>query len=107
VFSSSASERNWSTYGWIHSLKRNRLTSKRAEKLVVHSALRLMDRKTPTYKESPTLRWDVDPEDARQVDEDQEQRGLVDISFADADDIDTDTPSEEEQFAIVPSEGSD
>ncbi|KAH9329297.1 hypothetical protein KI387_001405 [Taxus chinensis] len=108
VSSSSASERNWSTYGWIHSLKRNRLTSKRAEKLVaVHSALRLMDRKTPTYKESPALRWDVDPEDARQVDEDQEQRGLVDISFADADDIDTDTPSEEERFATVPSEGSD
>ncbi|KAH9309629.1 hypothetical protein KI387_026745, partial [Taxus chinensis] len=57
VSSSSASERNWSTYGWIHSVKRNRLTSARAEKLVaVHSALRLIDRKTPEYKQTPALR---------------------------------------------------
>ena len=40
VSSSSAAERNWSTYSFIHSVKRNRLTSKRAEKLVyVHSSL--------------------------------------------------------------------
>jgi hypothetical protein len=30
----SAAERNWSTYSFIHSIKRNRLSSKRAEKLV-------------------------------------------------------------------------
>ncbi|KAH9327843.1 hypothetical protein KI387_043777, partial [Taxus chinensis] len=54
---SSASERNWSTYGWLHSVKRNRLTSARAEKLVaVHSVLRLIDRKTPEYKQTPALR---------------------------------------------------
>jgi hypothetical protein len=36
----SAAERNWSTYSFIHSIKRNRLSSKRAEKLVaVHSTL--------------------------------------------------------------------
>lgn len=63
VSSSSAAERNWSTYSFIHSLKRNRLTSRRAEKLVVvHSALHLIDRNTTTYKESPTAKWDVEPE---------------------------------------------
>ena len=31
---SSACERNWSSYDWIHNKKRNRLTPARAEKLV-------------------------------------------------------------------------
>ncbi len=44
VASSSTAERNWSTFSFIHSIKRNRLTSKRAEKLVyVHSGLRLQE----------------------------------------------------------------
>ena len=34
VASSSSVERNWSTYGFIHSVKRNRLESKKAEELV-------------------------------------------------------------------------
>ncbi|KAH9316765.1 hypothetical protein KI387_044003 [Taxus chinensis] len=87
VSSSSASERNWSTYGWIHSVKRNRLTSARAEKLVaVHSALRLIDRKTPEYKHTPALRWDVDPEEPRQIEEDNTvQRGLIGLTFEDED----------------------
>ncbi|KAH9315128.1 hypothetical protein KI387_023755 [Taxus chinensis] len=88
VSSSSTSERNWSTYGWIHYVKRNRLTSERAEKLVVvHSALCLMDRKTTEYKQTPTLRWDVDPEELRQVEEDNTmQQGLIGLSFEDKDD---------------------
>ena len=65
VSSSLAAERNWSTYSFIHSAKRNRLTSKRAEKLVyMHSSLRLLSRKLPEYLEGPTARLDVDAEDA-------------------------------------------
>ncbi len=43
--SSSASEGNWSKYEWIHSKRRNRLTTKRAEDLVwVHTTLQLRER---------------------------------------------------------------
>lgn len=46
VASSSALERNWSTYGFIHSMKQNRLGSQKAEDLVyVHSTLRLVSRR--------------------------------------------------------------
>jgi hypothetical protein len=70
VGSSSAAERNWSTYSFIHSIKRNMLTSKRAEKLVyVHSSLRLLTRKALEYLEGPAAWWDVDPEDASQIDD--------------------------------------
>ena len=84
VASSSAAERNWSTYSFIHSVKRNRLTSKRAEKLVyVHSSLRLKSRKLPKYLEGPAARWDVNPEDAAQIDDDEDNplpdAGLVGI----------------------------
>jgi len=44
VSSSSAAQRNWSTYDFIHTKKRNRLTEERARDLVyVHSNLRLLD----------------------------------------------------------------
>ncbi|XP_059068491.1 uncharacterized protein LOC131858996 [Cryptomeria japonica] len=56
VASSSATKRNWSTYGFIHSIKRNRLTSRQVEKLVaMHSALRLQDRQIPEYRQTPAL----------------------------------------------------
>lgn len=72
--SSSAAERNWSTYGFIHSLRRNRLTSRRAEKLVaVHSSLRLSERVTPEYRASPAARWDVDPVEAGQLEADDDE----------------------------------
>ncbi|KAH9293455.1 hypothetical protein KI387_041340, partial [Taxus chinensis] len=84
VASSSAAERNWSTYGLIHTVKRNHLTSRRAEKLVaVHSALRLQDRQTPEYRQTPATRWDVDPEDASQIDE-EAQVGLVGVPLDEA-----------------------
>ena len=102
IASSSAAERNWSTYSFIHSIKRNRLTSRRAEKLVaVHSALRLEHRKTPEYLKGPATRWDVDPEDDAQVDVEEgpneTQHGLVGVPlsmFEDANDSDSegDTP---------------
>lgn len=69
IASSSKTKRNWSTYSFIHSIKRKKLTSKRAKKLViVHSALRLEHRKTPEYLKGPTTQWDVDLEDDAQVD---------------------------------------
>ena len=43
--SSSCCERNWSTYNFIHSLKRNKLTPQRAEDLgFVHTNLHLLAR---------------------------------------------------------------
>jgi hypothetical protein len=80
VASSLAAERNWSTYSFIHSIKRNRLTSKRAEKLVyVHSSLRLLTRKAPEYLQGPAARWDVDPEDASRL----MMRWMVHLSMQD------------------------
>ncbi|CAN6465244.1 unnamed protein product [Victoria cruziana] len=61
---SSSSERNWSTYSHIHNIKRNKLTSKRAEDLVyVYSNLRLLSRSKHEYREGYTKEWDVDPEE--------------------------------------------
>jgi hypothetical protein len=58
--SSSCCERNWSTYGFIHIMKRNALTPERAEDLVfVHSNLRLLSRKAEDYKSGPSAMWDV------------------------------------------------
>jgi hypothetical protein len=63
VASSSSAERNWSTYGFIHSVKRNRLGSQKAEDLVyVHSNLRLASRRGPEYNSGPSKEWDVDAE---------------------------------------------
>jgi hypothetical protein len=45
----------------------------------VHSALRLEDRQTPEYRQTPALRWDIDPEDAAQIDEDDTTPGLVGV----------------------------
>jgi hypothetical protein len=58
--SSSYCERNWSTYSFIHSVKRNVLTPARAEDLVfVHSNLRHLSRRTESYKTGETKMWDV------------------------------------------------
>jgi len=57
--SSSCCERNWSTYSFVHSVKRNALTPARAENLVfVHSNLRHLSR-SDTYKKGETRMWDV------------------------------------------------
>lgn len=61
--SSSSAERNWSTYSYIHSVKRNRLNSKTADKLVyIHSNIRLISRFSKNYKDGPHSKWDADPE---------------------------------------------
>ncbi|KAL3828629.1 hypothetical protein ACJIZ3_017431 [Penstemon smallii] len=60
VCSSSCCERNWSTYAFIHSTKRDQITSQCAEDLVyVHSNLRLLSRKTPQYMQGDNRMWDV------------------------------------------------
>ena len=112
VASSSAAERNWSTYSFIHSVKRNRLTSKRAEKLVyVHSSLRLCSRKQPEYLEGPAARWDVNAEDAAQIDNDDDNplpdEGLVGIPLNaidvcnDDDDDEGPIPSEAQAYMDI------
>jgi len=61
--SSSSAERNWSTYSYIHNVKRNRLNCKRADKLVfIHSNIRLQSRFSESYKSGPHKKWDVNPE---------------------------------------------
>ncbi|KAF7812908.1 Dimer_Tnp_hAT domain-containing protein [Senna tora] len=58
--SSSCCERNWSTYSFIHSVRRNKITPKRAEDLVfVHTNLRLLSRQSSKYKEGETKMWDI------------------------------------------------
>lgn len=58
--SSSSAERNWSTYSFIHSLKRNKLHFTRAQDLVfIHTNLRLLSRKSQSYKEGETKMWDI------------------------------------------------
>ena len=83
VASSSSCERNWSTYGFIHSLLRNRLGSKKAEKLVyIHSSLRLLSRLDPGYNDGPSSKWDQispDGELAALVDGEVEVDGLIDL----------------------------
>ncbi|KAI3790548.1 hypothetical protein L2E82_03661 [Cichorium intybus] len=61
--SSSSAERNWSTYSYIHNVKRNRLNEKRADKLVyIHSNIRLLSRFSNSYKSGPHKKWDINPE---------------------------------------------
>ncbi|KAK1391295.1 DUF659 domain-containing protein [Heracleum sosnowskyi] len=61
--SSSSAERVWSTYYYIHNVKRNRLNSLRADKLVyIHSNIRLLSRFTKSYNDGPYRKWDIDPE---------------------------------------------
>jgi Protein of unknown function (DUF 659)/hAT family C-terminal dimerisation region len=74
VSSACCCERNWSTYDFIHSKLRNRLTPARAESLVyVFSNLRLLKKSTDvSYEEefpewaedvpAPTVDWDSDDE---------------------------------------------
>lgn len=58
--SSSCSERNWSSYSFIHSFRRNKLTPKRADDLVfIHNNLRLLSRNTTEYNDDKSKMWDV------------------------------------------------
>lgn len=58
--SSSCCERNWSTYSFIHSMRRNKMTPQRCEDLVfVHNNIRLLSRRTPEYTQGETKMWDI------------------------------------------------
>ena len=58
--SSSCAKRNWSTYGFIHCMRRNRITPKRAEDLVfVHSNFRLLSRRRVEYTKGDSKKWDI------------------------------------------------
>ncbi|XP_074342711.1 uncharacterized protein LOC141680360 [Apium graveolens] len=58
--SSSCCEINWSTYSFIHSVRRNKILPTRAEDLVyVHTNLRLLSRKSDLYLKGETKLWDV------------------------------------------------
>lgn len=90
VSSSSTTERNWSTYSFIHSLNMNRLTSKREKNLLgVHNGLHLTNCEALLYKESPTTQWDVEPKEPTQVGKDARvtQVGLVGITLANLDHV--------------------
>ncbi|KAH0987438.1 hypothetical protein GBA52_014615 [Prunus armeniaca] len=57
---SSCCERNWSTYIFVHSLRRNKITPQRVKDLMfIHNNLRLLSRKMSIYKEGETKMWVV------------------------------------------------
>ncbi|PKA53085.1 hypothetical protein AXF42_Ash018993 [Apostasia shenzhenica] len=61
--SSSCCKRNWSTYSFIHSMRRNNILPQHAKDLVfVHNNLRLLSRRSPQYMERATKMWDVSPD---------------------------------------------
>ena len=62
--SSSCYERNWSTYSFIHSLRRNKLNPSRAQDLVfIHNNLRFLSRNSEQYEKEKTKMWDVGGDD--------------------------------------------
>lgn len=99
VASSSSCERNWSIYGFIHSVKRNRLTSKRVENLVfIHSSPQLISCTQDAYKEGPSKAWDVNPEDTT-LDEEGVSDGLSNLTMSDEpDDQDSRVELESEKY---------
>ena len=66
VVNSSSAERCWSTYSYIHNVKRNSLNDSRAESLVfVHYNLRLLTHYCDAAKSNRSfVTWDNNPEEA-------------------------------------------
>ncbi|XP_057444020.1 uncharacterized protein LOC130736193 [Lotus japonicus] len=68
--SSSCCERNWSTYSFIHSLKRNKMTPRRTEDLVfIHSNLCLISRRSEEYEKGECKMWDIAGDEFGPLDE--------------------------------------
>lgn len=64
----------------LFTVKRNKLTSRRAEKLVVvHNALRLQDCQTLEYRKTPTLQCHVDQKESAQINDEETQARLIGI----------------------------
>ena len=79
IGSSSCCERNLSTYNFIHSIKRNKLTPQRAEDLdFVHNNLRLLSRRSSNYNEGKSKTWDVGEDGFESMD--IENVGLLEIT---------------------------
>ena len=58
--SSSCCKINWSTYNFIHSMKRNKLIPQRAENLVyIYNNLQLMSGRSSNYNEGKSKIWDI------------------------------------------------
>lgn len=86
--SSSCAERNWSTYAFIHSLRRNKLTTSRAQDLVyIHNNLRLLSRNP----NDDVKMWDVggDAFDS-----------MEDVGFLEVADLSLDEPELENDLII-------
>ena len=64
------------------------LASKKAKKLVyIHSTLRLISQKDPSYKEGPFKKWDQYTNDVVCVDEEIEPNGLIEIPLVVLDEV--------------------
>ncbi|XP_010412735.1 PREDICTED: uncharacterized protein LOC104699084 [Camelina sativa] len=90
--SSSCAERNWSTYNFIHSLRRNKLNPSRAEDLVyIHNNLRHLSRNSGQYEDEKTKMWDVggDSYDT-----------MEDVGFLEFANLSLDEPDLENEFLI-------
>ena len=93
--SSSCCERNWSTYSFVHSLRRNKITPQRAKDLVfVHNNFRLLLRNSSTYKESITQLGDVGGDGFENLGE--ESVGMLEIA-----NLSLDEPSLEASLVTV------
>ena len=59
VSSASVCERNWSTFDFIHTKRRNRLECKKVRDAVfIHNNLRLTEKLENVYYEAETIEWD-------------------------------------------------
>ena len=87
--SSSCAERNWSTYGFIHCMRRNRITLKRAKDLVfVHSNLWLLSKRRLEYTTGESKKWDIDGDNC---DEPFGGPGLLEIAYLTLDELEMET----------------
>ena len=81
----SCAERCWSTYSYIHSVKRNRLNNDRAEKLVfVHYNHRLLSRNREDYESFKN--WDMYDEDANIEEDVMTMEGRENVVLSESED---------------------
>ncbi|CAA7031779.1 unnamed protein product [Microthlaspi erraticum] len=93
--SSSCAERNWSTYAFIHSLKRNKLLPSRAVDLVfVHNNLRLLSRNSNEYETEKTKMWDFGGDKS-----DYYESG-TDVGFLEMEELTLDEPDFESDIIV-------
>ncbi|XP_058008867.1 uncharacterized protein LOC131183059 [Hevea brasiliensis] len=104
--SSYSAERNWSTYSYIHNVKRNRLNCTRTDKLVfIHSNIRLQSRFFESYVIGPHKRWDMDPENLYLEDSAIKLEDMRWRSLDDDDDFDVTKTIEEDEDNYTKNKG--